>query len=316
MLWRLDVSGQMLYFLPDRLLIYQGGSVGALAYNSVDCSVMPTRFIESEGVPSDSQVVGQTWRYVNKGGGPDRRFGTNPQIPIALYGQVNLHSQSGMNIVLHASSVDNSQVFASGLKTYAQHCSGVQEQVKGQPEGEALSTPEFAPSPYSPILARWGWAPAPLLLIALLVATVVLAAQRPAAPATTVPPAVVQVPAPTGPPPKFQVFRNQRGQPVVVVVSGKTTDQELKNLLFLFRDKTKAGRLPDVGIRKPTHKGDSASAADFSTGSILVYRGKKYANETAGQPGNKFHADATYSWAPNGESALVRSRSGMLEHAF
>ena len=30
-----------------------------------------SRFIESDGVPPDSQVVGSTWRYVSKSGGPD-----------------------------------------------------------------------------------------------------------------------------------------------------------------------------------------------------------------------------------------------------
>lgn len=47
-----------------------------------------------------------TWRFVNKKGGPDRRFNNNRQLPIAQYGFIQLQSQSGMNIHLNASSVE------------------------------------------------------------------------------------------------------------------------------------------------------------------------------------------------------------------
>lgn len=66
----------------------------------------PTRFIEDQGVPPDSHVVDYTWRFVNKKGGPDRRFNNNRQIPIAQYGFLQLQSQTGMNIHLNVSSVE------------------------------------------------------------------------------------------------------------------------------------------------------------------------------------------------------------------
>jgi hypothetical protein len=58
---------------------------------------LKTRFIEDSSVPADAKVVDSTWRYVNKSGGPDRRFGNNPQLPIVLYDEVRLASQSGLN---------------------------------------------------------------------------------------------------------------------------------------------------------------------------------------------------------------------------
>jgi hypothetical protein len=39
-------------------------------------------------VPRDSTQVDTTWRFVNKNGGPDRRFNNNSQIPILQYGEV------------------------------------------------------------------------------------------------------------------------------------------------------------------------------------------------------------------------------------
>jgi hypothetical protein len=55
------------------------------------------KFIEDERVPSDTTIVDHTWRYVNKSGGPDRRFVTNRQIPVCLYRELSLQSEGGLN---------------------------------------------------------------------------------------------------------------------------------------------------------------------------------------------------------------------------
>lgn len=56
-----------------------------------------------EGVPVDATVVGQTWKYVNKKGTPDKRFKDNKQLPVALYEEVHLTSATGLNEVLQVS---------------------------------------------------------------------------------------------------------------------------------------------------------------------------------------------------------------------
>jgi hypothetical protein len=55
------------------------------------------RLIESEVVPPDSEIVGETWEKVNKDGGPDRRFQGNRQLPIIQYGELELKTASGLN---------------------------------------------------------------------------------------------------------------------------------------------------------------------------------------------------------------------------
>jgi hypothetical protein len=94
---------QTLYFLPDRLLVYDSAGVGAVAYRTLEISASRQRFIESGGVPSDATVVGTTWQYVNKSGGPDRRFSYNPQIPICLYDELVLRTASGLHEVVQVS---------------------------------------------------------------------------------------------------------------------------------------------------------------------------------------------------------------------
>ena len=70
------VGRQTLSFLPDRLLVYDGGNVGAVSYRTLNIAVSPQRFIEEGGAPRDATVVDHTWRYVNRNGAPDRRFTT------------------------------------------------------------------------------------------------------------------------------------------------------------------------------------------------------------------------------------------------
>jgi hypothetical protein len=78
----LPAGRQNLYFFPDRLLVYDSNGVGAVPYTDLDASSSQVRFREDSGVPSDGEVIGNTWLYVNRNGGPDRRLRNNREIPI------------------------------------------------------------------------------------------------------------------------------------------------------------------------------------------------------------------------------------------
>jgi len=97
------VGRQTLYFFPDRVLVYDQNGVGAVGYQELRIDVSATRFIESESVPRDAEVVDRTWKYVNKSGGPDKRFKDNKELPVCLYEEITLSSQSGLNEVLQLS---------------------------------------------------------------------------------------------------------------------------------------------------------------------------------------------------------------------
>ena len=91
---------ETLIFLPDKLFLVQKNRVGALNYCDISVSTYAARFIEEEQVPKDAKIVGTTWQYVNKSGGPDRRFKNNRQLPICSYGRLELKSESGLNTVI------------------------------------------------------------------------------------------------------------------------------------------------------------------------------------------------------------------------
>lgn len=111
----LAAGKQTLYFFPDRLLVYAGKRVGAIPYQNLIVKVGSKQFIEEESVPRDAEIVGHTWRYVNKSGGPDRRFRENPQLPIIRYGTIHLSSPSGLNELFHFSEVNACTKFARAL---------------------------------------------------------------------------------------------------------------------------------------------------------------------------------------------------------
>lgn len=94
-------GNETLIFLPDKFFIIQKGTVGALNYSDLSSTVSGTRFVESETVPTDAKIIDKTWKYVNKNGGPDKRFSDNRQLPVCLYGELTLRSSnSSVNTVL------------------------------------------------------------------------------------------------------------------------------------------------------------------------------------------------------------------------
>jgi hypothetical protein len=110
---RLALANENLYFTPDAVLIIAGKSVAALRYDEVEIVCRRTKFIEDRSPPSDAQVVGESWLYVNKDGSPDRRFGNNRKLPICLYAELDLKSSSGLNERIHCSRLDSSENFVA-----------------------------------------------------------------------------------------------------------------------------------------------------------------------------------------------------------
>ena len=103
---------ESLIILPDKVLFVRKRKVGAIDYTDFIINVSSTRFVESDPVPKDAQIVGQTWQYVNKNGTPDRRHKDNKQFPVCMYGQITLRSASGLNVELHISNLQNALDFA------------------------------------------------------------------------------------------------------------------------------------------------------------------------------------------------------------
>ncbi|MBC3765556.1 DUF4236 domain-containing protein [Neptunicella marina] len=116
----IGVGRQTLHFFPDRVFVFDSNGVGAVNYNDLNLNVERQQFIEDGSVPRDADVVGQTWKYVNKSGGPDRRFRDNHQIPVCLYENIAFTSNSGLNELIQLSSCGNAQLFQKAISKVSQ----------------------------------------------------------------------------------------------------------------------------------------------------------------------------------------------------
>lgn len=108
---QIKLKKETLLILPDKVFIIRGTKVGAVNYDDLQIQVSSINFVESEPVPKDAQVIGQTWQFVNKNGTPDKRYKNNRQLPICLYGVVRLRSASGINVEMHVSNIQKSRDF-------------------------------------------------------------------------------------------------------------------------------------------------------------------------------------------------------------
>jgi hypothetical protein len=106
-----------LFFLPDRLLVRDGKRFSDVSYDRMDAGAIAIRFTESDRVPRDAQQVDTTWRYVNVKGGPDRRFKTNRQLPVMLYGEIGVTSPDGLHWLIQCSQPHSGERLIEVLET-------------------------------------------------------------------------------------------------------------------------------------------------------------------------------------------------------
>ena len=146
-IWGINAGNMKLYFFPDRLFVEQNGEYGAVSYDSLNIDCSPSRFIEDGWVPRDAQVVGHTWKYVRRDGGPDRRFSNNRQLPILSYAHLEIHSSSGLNLHLQVSSISYAQAFSAQFVRTSARDSEYQRARPSAPRSRPGSGRRNAPPP-------------------------------------------------------------------------------------------------------------------------------------------------------------------------
>ena len=97
----MTTSRRGLYLLPDRVLVRDGNHYASVTYSELGAEESQQRFIEDGPVPSDSRVLGHTWQYVNKSGGPDRRFNNNRQLPNPPHPPLSVRSNAACSPAMH-----------------------------------------------------------------------------------------------------------------------------------------------------------------------------------------------------------------------
>lgn len=83
-----------LWFFPQFLLMQKSLSTfGAATYSNFRVEIKEGTLITNDYWPN-AEVVGTTWRYVNKDGSPDRRYSANEQLNIIRIWELDLISDS------------------------------------------------------------------------------------------------------------------------------------------------------------------------------------------------------------------------------
>ena len=111
--YNIKLQNDNIFILPDRIIVKGKKGWGAIEYAELDITVASQIFIEDGTVPKDAEIVGYTWQYVNKNGGPDKRYKNNRQLPKCNYGALSITSGNALNILLHISSINHAKNFLS-----------------------------------------------------------------------------------------------------------------------------------------------------------------------------------------------------------
>jgi Protein of unknown function (DUF4236) len=111
-----NVNGPDLFLFPGFVIVFQTiEHFGVLDLLEVQLEFTLTKFQESDKCPADAQQVGVTWAYANRDGTPDRRYSSNPQIPIVLYGELSWLSKTGLSETFLISNAKAAAIFADAL---------------------------------------------------------------------------------------------------------------------------------------------------------------------------------------------------------
>jgi hypothetical protein len=179
-----NANGNDLYVYPGFVMMPSPSKDFALIdVRELKAKFSQSNFIEEEGVPSDSEVIGQTWKKTNKDGSRDRRFANNYQIPIARYAEIEFRSSSGLYEVYQFSGYTAAFAFYQSLIEYQSTVAALAERSKDPSAMPLLSPPqddsedaEVASdlAPEAPALSRPG--PMRFLLLDWVALTVLVSA--------------------------------------------------------------------------------------------------------------------------------------------
>jgi len=86
------------YFYPGFMLVVNAtrSDFALVDLKELDVGFALTQFTETDSVPSDAKMVRKVWAKSNKNGTRDRRFKDNRELPVMLYGDLNLRSTGGL----------------------------------------------------------------------------------------------------------------------------------------------------------------------------------------------------------------------------
>lgn len=121
----IETPQRRLLFFPECVLVYERDRYRAVSYEIFDVTYSSISVTEESGeIPADAEVARHTWRYLREDGAPDLRMSSNAEIPIVLYGQLDIDSigGSGMRLLVsnRTAAIRFAREFGAGRRTIPQ----------------------------------------------------------------------------------------------------------------------------------------------------------------------------------------------------
>ena len=115
-----NINGNDFYISPSFLISFDGfNDIKMVELDDIHIDFDTTNFIESSSVPSDAKIISYTWRYMNKNGGPDKRFNDNYKIPLVSYAELEFKSNKiKLSEKYQISNIDFTKSFVNSFKEY------------------------------------------------------------------------------------------------------------------------------------------------------------------------------------------------------
>ncbi len=85
-----NVNGHDFFIYPTFMITDSEKKFKYVSIPNLNITCYSTKFLESESIPNDTEIVGYTWKYVNKNGSQDKRFNDNEQIAVAKYAELKI----------------------------------------------------------------------------------------------------------------------------------------------------------------------------------------------------------------------------------
>jgi AAA+ superfamily predicted ATPase len=86
-----DLNGNTFYIYPRYIIkVRTFADFEIFPIETINLRYSKQRFIEDGVLPEDSVTIDYTYQYVNKNGGPDKRFSYNPRLSIVEYGKIEI----------------------------------------------------------------------------------------------------------------------------------------------------------------------------------------------------------------------------------
>ena len=82
----IKLRNEKIYFTPGYLVVEKGSLAKGYSYNNIGITNTYDECREEGTKPSDSVVIGESYKFVTKEGYPDKRFSYNPKVPVCNYG--------------------------------------------------------------------------------------------------------------------------------------------------------------------------------------------------------------------------------------